>query len=948
MLGQLVPLWSVESAVDESSRRGVRTHTPRDLRSLSAARSVGTLTSLRTVPPSASDPAQRPADLKHTLKDIASLFSADTGVTGRHKRIRVCVVDTMLQTGGAEWFAAQLAMTSNPSIFEFIFVTYNSRNSLIAKHLIAKGFRVVCASSWRQGVIRYAEWVDHELFDVLERLNPDHVFFSSQYLFDQLPDDRLQRWSVVVRISNFHEDVLREADFSAARKVVCCTDEQYEVVSSRWPDKALMIKTGVNTDLFVPLDGPAQEALKRAHGLGGKSVVLFVGRLGSPLKRLDVFQEVVRRVKADRSDVAFVVVGYFSDHDGADELGFREFVEAEGVVWKTGVPPWEMPEWFQIADILLSTSDAYEGLSNTVLQALASAAVPVTTASAGMHELIDVGNTGFLAEDFDSASIARALEEALDAGSARRVNLSENGRRYVVERFSFRSCAEEYQRSLMQLYRAAPAHVCITDGSFGIGGAEWLAAQLMLTTDPNLVQFHLTVHRMGSALSGWLQHQGVHVHDAPPHVHYDMWRSEGLEQAFRLIRPDVVMPCTITTWPLHERFYRLLVISQNAADAKKLTAEDYDEADWILCVSQEVRDSLSSEHQWKMSVLRNSIDVEFFAPDDDSRRKVRESLGIGADVKVVLWAGRMHIPHKRLDLLMEIAHEMRNNPDVHFLVLGYFRPEEEEGQRVWLPFLEEHPNVSWVTGVTPWEMPRYYSAADVYLSTSGFQRGDFEGLSLTSAQALAAELPIVSTRSGGQEEVVDDGVNGRLVEVGDLHGLVSGVVEMTTLTAPRLARLRAANRAKARAQFDIREHARVYARMATLLKNTVGSALTTDSELPTADYGFREGTTEDEVRRASAFLHYTWPLVPVANERDGARVTELAPGDDPDRAATALEPGEWLVFKGLGPDFATRQRTEVQLFDASRICGLLDHLEYSFPIWSACERHRTDLLLKKW
>jgi len=242
----------------------------------------------------------------------------------------------------------------------------------------------------------------------------------------------------------------------------------------------------------------------------------------------------------------------------------------------------------------------------------------------------------------------------------------------------------------------------------------------------------------------------------------------------------------------------------------------------------------------------------------------------------------MHEPHKRLDVLMDVINTTEND-GFHYLVVGYFRDDEQDGLRAWRRFLAAHPSVSWVQAAAPWEMPGYYSAADVYVSTSGFARGDFEGLSLTSVQALAAELPIVTTMSGGQQEVVEDGVNGWLVRHGDVDGLAAALREAASLRPVELRELQAANRAKALAQFDIREHARLYGRLTRLLKNNVGAAITADPELPADGHAFSDAdkSSAHDLRRASSFLRYTWPLLPAAPPSALQRTEDQSPPRPP-------------------------------------------------------------------
>ena len=891
--------------------------------------------------------AHRRATTTHELGDLGGLFTTHGTTSGGGKRIRICIVDTLLQTGGAEWYATQIATMCNPGVFEFVVVTWRSEGSALAERLKEAGVTVISSTSWSRSTLEYDEWKEETLFDLLDRLKPDLLFFSSQYLFGELPSDRLAEFPVVARISNFHADELPKTDFSAADRVICCTPEQLTAVSHSHSDKATMIDTGVNTDLFAPPTFERKDDLKRSHGLEGKTVVLFVARLGDPLKRTPLFQDVVRSVRAVRSDVAFLVVGYFESHNNDAESAFRDFVDEHEVVWKQGLAPWEMPDAFQMSDILLSTSAPYEGLSNTVLQALASGVVPVVTQSAGMSELVEPGETGFLIREDDPRVIAKELTEAVDMDARTRLALAENGRRRIEDRFSLTQSVRAYQQTFMETYRRQPATVCVTDGHFGIGGAEWLVALLALNTDPAEIRFELVMHRERTPFVRWMQERGFATHEAPGGMSYTDWLDHGLADAFQTVRPDVVMPCTITTWPRHDPFYRLLIISQNASDAAVLTRDQYDQADYFLCVSNDVKESLSADHQWKMSVLHNSIDLNMFRPDAEARRKIREQLGIGAYAKVVLWSGRMHEARKRLDVLQGVIAAMEGDEAVHFLVLGYFRGDEGDRQG-WVEFMRSHRNISWVEETWPWDAPEYYAAADVYLSTSAFKRSDFEGLSVATVQALATALPVVTTMSGGQQEVVEDGVNGRLVEPGDVEGLADSLRAVVHGDIADVEEMGRRGRHKALEEFDIRSHARVYTRIARLLKNNVGTALAADPELPAPEVSFRDEPEagEAERRTAASFVTYTWPLLREAAEPGAADVVFELPvtRSDLGEAEASVAAGARLVVRDLGPDYSA---PDADGYDAVSICAVLDYLEDAFPLWASAERRGPDLIMER-
>ena len=91
------------------------------------------------------------------------------------------------------------------------------------------------------------------------------------------------------------------------------------------------------------------------------------------------------------------------------------------------------------------------------------------------------------------------------------------------------------------------------------------------------------------------------------------------------------------------------------------------------------------------------------------------------------------------------------------------------------------------------DAPRIIRAGDVYISSSWS-----EGLGTSILEALACETPVVATRAGGADEMVCDGVTGRLVPVRDSAALAQAV----TSTLGNLAEARAMAKAGAT---DVRE-----------------------------------------------------------------------------------------------------------------------------------------------
>jgi glycosyltransferase involved in cell wall biosynthesis len=70
--------------------------------------------------------------------------------------------------------------------------------------------------------------------------------------------------------------------------------------------------------------------------------------------------------------------------------------------------------------------------------------------------------------------------------------------------------------------------------------------------------------------------------------------------------------------------------------------------------------------------------------------------------------------------------------------------------------------------VSPEELAQLYRGASVFVLSS-----DEEGLGLVILEAMASGLPVLSTRSGGPEGLVVEGVTGYLTPVGDAHALAA-------------------------------------------------------------------------------------------------------------------------------------------------------------------------------
>lgn len=94
-------------------------------------------------------------------------------------------------------------------------------------------------------------------------------------------------------------------------------------------------------------------------------------------------------------------------------------------------------------------------------------------------------------------------------------------------------------------------------------------------------------------------------------------------------------------------------------------------------------------------------------------------------------------------------------------------------------------HLTFVGRVHPDNMPRHYSAADIYLQTPSV-----DNMPLSVLEAFASGLPVVSTRVGGVPAILTEGQHGLLADDNDDAGIAQGV--LTVLADPDHARTLAA------------------------------------------------------------------------------------------------------------------------------------------------------------
>ena len=225
---------------------------------------------------------------------------------------------------------------------------------------------------------------------------------------------------------------------------ICLSKEiEQELRSLGFPSERLWrIPNGVDADCYRPSEAGERESLRTALGLPlDQTVALFAGRLYAS-KRVDVLIRAMQRAPG-----VLVVAGEGPQERRlrrlTEELGLAKRVDFRGTVEDTA-------PLYRAADLYLSASAA-EGMSNSVLEAMATGLPVVATQASGIDDQLGEG-AGILLRRTDPALFAETLEKlAGDPGARERVGRA--ARERAVRRYSLEAVAE----ALAKLYRAVLA-----------------------------------------------------------------------------------------------------------------------------------------------------------------------------------------------------------------------------------------------------------------------------------------------------------------------------------------------------------------------------------------------------------------------------------------------------------------------------------------------------------
>lgn len=190
------------------------------------------------------------------------------------------------------------------------------------------------------------------------------------------------------------------------------------------------------------------------------------------------------------------------------------------------------------------------------------------------------------------------------------------------------------------------------------------------------------------------------------------------------------------------------------------TRTNFNAADYALAPSRLVQEDMLAHGVRNVGLWRRGVDAEQFHPRyANTEMRARLSDGHLNDA-ILLYVGRLS-SEKQID---KIRHVLQQVPGTRLAIVG----DGPDRQDLTTHFKGTPTKfMGYLRGEELWSA---FASADMFVFPSAL-----ETFGLVLIEAMASGLPVVTSRVGGVDDMVQSGVNGYVFNVGDVRGMINGV-----------------------------------------------------------------------------------------------------------------------------------------------------------------------------
>jgi glycosyltransferase involved in cell wall biosynthesis len=313
-------------------------------------------------------------------------------------------------------------------------------------------------------------------------------------------------------------------------------------------------------------------------------------------------------------------------------------------------------------------------------------------------------------------------------------------------------------------------HTTLVAGSLARGedSMDFLAERLgvAVVSVPELQREVSVLHDARS-----VRHMTALIRRERPHIlHTHTAKAGAIARAAALLAGDARPPIIVHTF--HGHVLKGYFGPARTAFFRQVERSLARSSDVLVAVSPEVRDELVEQRiapLSKFSVIRLGIPLEDRLEDPTADLDFRRLYGIPPTAFVIGWVGRM-TGVKDTGAVLEIVRTTRERGVDAVVCMVGDGPDRERLEQ--LAHDLGIARSSYFVGYQS-DVAGYYRLFDAFVLPSVN-----EGTPVSAIEALASGTPVVANRVGGVPDVVTDGVDGFLVEPGDVEAAADRLAEL--------------------------------------------------------------------------------------------------------------------------------------------------------------------------
>lgn len=187
----------------------------------------------------------------------------------------------------------------------------------------------------------------------------------------------------------------------------------------------------------------------------------------------------------------------------------------------------------------------------------------------------------------------------------------------------------------------------------------------------------------------------------------------------------------------------------------------------IVAVSDNVGRVLIKRYQIdpeKIIVINYGIDLDRFSPSEETRKATRQKLGIQEGERIILFLSLIS-KQKGADIILKALNALKHEPNLRLIIAG--DGEYLNETKLLTKSLDLESKVLFPGFIENEIAGNYYNAADIFV----FPTLRFESFGIVLAEAMACGKPVIASDIGSIPNVIDQGINGILVQPGNPNDL---------------------------------------------------------------------------------------------------------------------------------------------------------------------------------